>query len=456
MPSGASVTKVIQETKSPRIVIADDTGLIYSDDWRRGWLAAFRELGCYTMTVDIAQLRRLISAGPFSVRGSTITAALADTIAGLKPDLVWCHHGRAAGNDAFLARLRRRGIRTAVYLCDEPYECGETSRYSPKFDYVFSMDYETVALHKACRPFGSRGNVFYLPPCADAQLFKRENYEARNLPAFFLGNPTLIPREQFLRKVEKEIPGADIRYWPRNGKPVAKGNAMWINAEDHPKWYSRAVVGLNIHRHPGITKECFKTRILNRPKQLALALPSGFTLPTKMPEQEGTGFWNDYNLPASHINPRAFEFFACGTLVVSDDTRLELARTFPFSPRAKDPEHFVELVRYYNENKIEAEEIGRVCSALVSRRHTYKHRVFEVLTRLGLHNRVRDDLASSLGEPADYLTPQDFEQLKEMSSSEQIGPSERWSPASGLLLMRMYGDPKKANSLSLPPPVLPF
>lgn len=447
------MTKIVTKKDRARIVIADDAGLIYSDDWRNGWRSGFSEIGCLVDVVDISQLRRAVAAGPFSARGSNAAAALADVILSKRPDLVWCHHGRAAGNEFFLSKLRRNGIPTAVYLCDEPYEVGETIRYSPKFDYVFSMDYETVGIHLAARPFGKRANVFYLPPCADAQLFVRRPYEGRSLPAFFLGNPTLHPRSEWLRLVERNIPGADVRYWPQNGKPVGKGNKLWIPANEHPKWYANTVVGLNIHRHPGITKECFKTRVQARQK--SWPIPHGFNLPVNPPKVDGTGFWNDFDLPASHVNPRAMEFFAAGTIVVSDDSRSELARMFPMAPRAATPQRFLELVQYYLEHRNEAELLGKECSSLISKRHTYRHRAFEVLTRLGLSKLVPEFHVSSLGEPQDFLTPQDFTPLRDSSSSERTGRSEPWSPAYGLSLTTLSGDPSLMNTLAPPPIVLP-
>lgn len=448
------MTKIIEKSGVPRVTIADDAGLIYSDDWRKGWVSGFRELGCQVTVVDISQLRRVTAGGPYSVRGSHIAAALGDAIIKTKPDLVWCHHGRAAGNDFFLSRLRRRGIRSAVYLCDEPYEVGETARYSPKFDFVFSMDACTVETHKNARSFATRTHVFYLPPCADDRHFKYATYENRKIPALFLGNPMLRPREEWLRLVEKKVPGTEIRYWPQNGRPIAKGSPLWVPADKHPELYSQCIVGLNVHRHPGITKECFESRIKKRPR--TMVVPHGAVLASKPPEKDGTGFWNDFDLPASHVNPRFFEFAACGTLVVSDDTRDEMRRMFPFSPVARDPNQFRELVGYYIEHQDEAQEIGRACCSLISKRHTYRHRAYEALTRVGLSRYVTEDRVSSLGVPEDFLTLQDFVQLKVKWSSARTGPSERWSPAFGLSWIRESGDPSRLDSLDAPPPVLPW
>jgi hypothetical protein len=448
------MTKIINIDRPPNVVIADDAGLIYSDDWRRGWKKGFEDLHCKVNVVDISQLRRSMGGGPFSTRGNTAAAALSDQILKHRPDLVWCHHGRAASNEFFLSKIRRVGIPTGVYLCDEPYEVGETARYSPRFDMVFTMDHCTVETHRAARVRAFRGEVYYLPPCADELLFPLKPYAGREIPAFFLGNPTLVPRDQWLKLVQKEIPGADIRYWPTGGRPVAKGSPQWINAADHPKWYGSCIVGLNVHRDPGITKECFVNRIQKRHKQMSV--PNGATLATKLPTTDGTGFWNDFNLPASHVNPRAFEFMASGTLVVSDDHRSELTRMFPMAPRAATKERFLELVRYYLEHTDEAEEIGRACSSLVSKRHTYRHRAFEVLIRAGLSDRVPDAVASSLGAQVDWLTPQGSELQKETSFSERTGPSEPWSPAYGSSLIRMSGAPSEAPSLDAPPHVLPW
>jgi hypothetical protein len=147
---------------------------------------------------------------------------------------------------------------------------------------------------------------------------------------------------------------------------------------------------------------------------------------------------------------------ASGTLVVSDDHRSELTRMFPMAPRAATKERFLELVRYYLEHTDEAEEIGRACSSLVSKRHTYRHRAFEVLIRAGLSDRVPDAVASSLGAQVDWLTPQGSELQKETSFSERTGPSEPWSPAYGSSLIRMSGAPSEAPSLDAPPHVLPW
>jgi hypothetical protein len=231
---------------------------------------------------------------------------------------------------------------------------------------------------------------------------------------------------------------------------VAKGHKLWVSHDKHAEHYSNCLVGLNVHRSPVITRECFKNRVHNRPARIGV--PKGLELCKEMPAQEGTGFWNDGNLPAAHVNPRFFEMAACGTLVVSDASRAELGRMFPMAPRAEDPDHFVELVLYYIAHPEEAQLIGEACSFLISKRHSYKHRAAEALILAGLMDAQTDDRLSSLGVPGAWRTPQDFAQLKESWSSVQTGPSERWSPQFGMSSTRVSGSPSESDSLDVPTP----
>jgi len=451
------MTRILSQlppNKTIKVAIADSSGLIYSDDYRSGWKHGFLNIGCEVKVFDIGILAKMpmIRSGPYSHHTANRTAAMvAKNITSWGPDMVFCHHGRAASNDAFLMEFRKRGIRTAVYLCDEPYECGETVQYAKSFDFVFTMDPFTLHLHSMAKR--GRERVFYLPPGVDVDRFKFVKYSMRRsyghiADACFLGNATLTPREKFLKPLEKAIPGAEIRYW----KTVGKGSAEWVPLEDHPKLYSRCWLGLNVHRHPAITQKCYKTRVLSNrncgPK-------IGNLTPVKSaPPEWGTGFWNDYNLPAAHVNPRFFEFSACGTCVINDNTRLELVRMFPMAPRANTPEQFVELALYYLEHRDEAEEIGQACYELTLRRHTYSHRAAEVLLRVGLRPSTRGKEFSSLGEPKEWLTIQDSKALGVDLLSEPTGSCDPFDPPTGIALIRGSGGARQDGSLLMDYPWL--
>lgn len=418
--------------KTPHIVIADDSGLIFSDDYRSGWKEGFSGIGCRVTVVDVTPMRNYVRIGGrnsvLSMR-SPMPKLLAQNIVSMNPDLVFAHHGRGAASEMFLNTLKSKGIKTAVYLCDEPYECGETSLYSPRFNYVFTMDPSTIRLHQLARK--KRDNVFYLPPASNVSHFELKAYKDRTGPnCFFLGNGSLIPRAPFLNAANLAVDGCDIRFM----SPTVKSNERWIGYDKHPNHYANCKIGLNIHRSPWADQGCWKKRIIKRPPNLKWIDGMEIPDPERWPKKKiGTGFWNDYNLDAHHFNPRFLEMATCGTLVINDDSRTELAREFPYVPQAKDPSHFVELIQYYLDHLDEAEEIGRRCRHHILRRHTYQHRAAEILVRTGFMAWLEAEPCSYLGEPEGWLTPQDFERLTARSSSEQTGLSERWSPASGRL-----------------------
>ncbi len=368
---------------------------------------------------------------------------MAENIAHWKPDLVFCHHGLAASNAQFMQRLRLCGAKFAVYLCDEPYEVGETSIYSPSFDYVFTMEPETVEVHRRSR-VNRPPVVYYLPPGVNTDEFTFQPYAGRHVPALFLGNASLTPRPAYLKPIERLIEGTKILFW----KPPKKTSSEWIPLGDHPSLYASCVVGLNVHRSPWITEPEYRSRVLHRLPHKRV--PAGIELVKERPREWGTGFYNDSNVPAAHVNPRFLEMAACGTLVVNDDQRSELARMFPMVPQAENPDHFYELVRYYIDHPDEAEEIGHACSSLISKQHSYRHRAAEVLIRAGFKAQGADDLRSCLGPPEDYLTPQLLELQEAKSSSERTGSSERWSPQFGMSSIRTSGSLSETSSIDVP------
>ncbi len=442
----------MSKTETVRVTIADDRRLMFSDDYREGWKWGFESLGCQVQTIDISECRKSLAVGgvptALSMGRNYAAKPLGDQIANWSPDLVFAHHGRAASNRQFLDRLKAKGIPVACYLCDEPYETGETAGYSPLFDFVFTMDPCTIEAHRLSRK--SRTNVFYLPPGVHTERFTPKDYSDRSMPAFFLGNGTLTPRPQFFEPVSRLVAGANFCYL---NKAVSKAHGKhWIPLSKHPEVYSNCVVGLNVHRSPVMTEECYRNRVANR--MANFGVPKGLILATTPPTGWGTGFWNDGNLPASHINPRFLEMAACGTLVVSDNHRAELARMFPGAPQADSPEHFLELVLHYIANPDEAEAIGSKCSYLISRRHSYRHRAAEVLIRAGLQDALPAEQFSSLGVPADWLSPQDWIPHGGRSPLGPTGPSERWSPASGLLWTNSSTTASDMQSVDAPTPWL--
>jgi hypothetical protein len=425
------------------VVLANHKDLMYSDDYLDGWKWGFRKAGCEVIEHEISYLAKIMpTRGPYSTgRQGGFAKDVANQIIRMKPDLVWCHHGRIASHPLFLQGIHRAGIPIAVYLCDEPYEVGETAGYSKGFDWVFTMDPCTVETHRRAR--AKRDRVFYLPPAVNPDRFKPKGWDHKKKPVFFLGNASLTPRPEWLKPVEKLIDGVEVCYW----HTVSKRNPKeWIGLDQYPELYADTKIALNVHRDPRITKECWYRRVQGRKKNHPV--PAGLKL-CEHTDGFGTGFWNDANLPAAHVNPRFFEMALSSALVVSDNHRTELARLFPFAPQAESPDHFLELVHYYTNHEDEAERIAGACAYRILKRHTFLHRALEILIRVGFGESLKASRCSLLEEQADWLTPQDFNEQGIRSSSEPTGPSERWSPAYGMSLIEESGIPSDTGSLDL-------
>jgi hypothetical protein len=430
-----------------RVAIADASNLIYSDDYRNGWAWGFKQLGVEVRIFDISMLSKLSMAptSAYSSKGWNHQPKLmAQEIAKWGPDLLFAHHGRAAANKTFQEYMRHRRIQTACYLCDEPYEVGETARWSPAFNLVFTLDPCTIDIHHAAR--GMDRDVWYLPPGVNTDHFKYVPYEKRKnpCPALFLGNASLVPRKDYLEQVEREIKGTRILYWQPTGKEK-KDQKRWIPLRDHPVLYSSCLVGLNVHRDPAITQQCYRDRVMlkkTRPVQ-------GVVKCKAPPLRWGTGFWNDCNAPSAHVNPRLFEMAAVGTCVISDADRPELARMFPMAPRARTPDEYLDYVKFFVENPERAEAIGRECSNLISKRHTYVHRAAEILIRAGLMDAAEVAKSMSWAEPEEWLTRQDFDAQGVVQSLVPTGLYEHFDPRSGSAATSMSGKPSGNDSLDL-------
>lgn len=428
-----------------RIAIADQTNLVFSDDFRDGWRWGFERIGCEVRTIDCSVMARNVSSrGPYSSKGWRAAGKqIAQNIIKWNPDLVWCHHGRYIANDpSFLSTLQQAKIHTAVYLCDEPYECGETLKISPQFDTVFSLDPCTVHAHAMQT---RKENVFYMPPAVNTERFRMPNLDEKDPHALFLGNASLVPRPAFLKPVEEHF-GAErvkVMYWRSTGK----GARGWIGLDAYPELYRKAMFGLNVHRNPSMDERCFKRRAVGRRARTIVGLE-----PASPPKQWGTGFWNEYDLPAAHVNPRFFEMAASGCLVISDSTRSELARLFPMAPRADDAAHMIELLDYFGDNVQDRNQIVHACFSLISTRHTFAHRAAEILLRCGLISATEVSRYTSLGEPRDWLTHQDFTQHGVASSLGQTGHCERYDPRTGVSQMPASGKVNADGSLHVASP----
>ncbi len=249
---------------------------------------------------------------------------LPEKVAAFRPDLLFVVHGRQ-----FRRRWgdRFRGVRSAVWLLDEPYEVDDTERTSRGFDVVFVNDPVTLGRH---------GNAHYLPAAWDPHRHADGDGGAeRRYQAGFIGggNPT---REATLLGLARE------------------GLLSYVVGGP---WRARELRALSL----GTNVPPERTAALYRETQLVVNV------------FRDRHHYNRLRLPATSLNPRVYEALACGALVVSED-RPELDQVFPELPRFTDAPGLAAAVRGLLADSGRRRDLLAACRARLAT-HTYAERL---------------------------------------------------------------------------------
>lgn len=260
---------------------------------------------------------------------------LPDLIERHHPDLILVVHGRVAH-----ARLGRaaKTSRTAIWLLDEPYEVDDTSRFASGFDHVFVNDAATLGRHPRST---------YLPVCYDPQLHTPGD-RPRPYQVGFIGgaNPA---RERVLAALDRS---GVLSY-------VVGG-----------RWDS-----------PAVQRRCLAPNI--PPSQTVQLYQQTQIVVNVFRTQH---HFNRDLVAATALNPRVYEAFACGALVVSE-WRPEADTIVPEMPTFRTDAECVTLIRDLLADPVRAEAIRAACAARLAP-HTYRARLETVIDVCQMRARV--------------------------------------------------------------------
>lgn len=260
------------------------------------------------------------------------TPALQDQIAAFAPDLLFVVHGRR-----FCGRfpnVRGFGVRTAIWLLDEPYEVDDTARFSTQFDHVFVNDHATLDRHL---------HASSLPVCYDPHVHHaRIGLKTHRVGFIGGGNQT---RDRYLSALAE----AGLLDYVVGG--------AWAD----PRVQARCLAG-NIA--PAQTARLYQQTqiILNVFRQIH--------------------HYNARQIEATALNPRVYEALACGALVVSE-WRPEIEAIVPELPTFRTEDECVAIVRELLGDPARAETIRARCAARLQP-HTYAARLQTVLATVGV------------------------------------------------------------------------
>ena len=268
----------------------------------------------------------------------------------LKPDLVLVLDGMHFPLEE-VDTIRNQGIRTAIWLTDDPYNTDMTLNIASHYDYVFTHELNCIELYQnhGC------SEVHYLPFAA-------------YLPQF---HPNTFPTIH-----RRDISFIGSGYWNRvnyfnpilpqlmSHQTVFNG-VWWDRLPDFAKYQHK--IELNRWMSPEETKDVYNgTKIV---------------VNLHRSHEDDSVNNNSLNIPALSPNPRTFEISACATLQLTD-AREDLGRFYIPGVEIETYETATEMmdkIEYYLSNEDKQREIALRGFERTWKEHSYHHRIHTLI-----------------------------------------------------------------------------
>lgn len=248
--------------------------------------------------------------------------------------------------------IRSLGIRTAVWMTDDPYYSDMTVGWIHHYDYIFTLELNCVAHYQnlGC------AQVFYLPFAAFPSHYRPVvKPAAAKRDIGFVG--TAYPKrirffEPIMDRLMQHHTFINGNWWDRfpgysryNGQIEIN---KWMGPAETADVYNSAKIIINLHR-------AIDDDDINQ---------------------------NSGHIQAASPNPRTFEINACGTLQLVDE-RDDLARFYQPGVEIetyRSQGELLEKVEYYLANDQLRKDIAHRALERTYREHTYAHRLNTLLS----------------------------------------------------------------------------
>ncbi|MZQ85978.1 glycosyltransferase [Paenibacillus sp. 5J-6] len=358
----------------------------YLEEWRngsdqgygKGWSHGFHMGRCQSLMRDIPQERGILwdlkvmfvraNGLPYTAMDEGIEGSLRDMVrevivvnpadplvqiaAETRPDLmlVLDAFGQSLPGDVVQA-IRAHGIRTAIWLPDDPYHSDHSMGRVPHFDYVFTLEKSCVKPYKllGCQ------NVHYLPFGINPDAVKLD-YVPTNFrkDICFIGT-AFWNRVAFIDEMADYLKDKDVMingyWWDRLSsydKLSPKIQGYWLSPQETMKYYQGAKIVINLHRAT----------------------------------EDKSHNSNSRQFPAFSPNPRLFDITASGTLQLTD-VRDDLTNFYKPGEELdifSSPQELIQKIEYYLTHEEERQHIALRGLARTLKDHTYRKRLNELLT----------------------------------------------------------------------------
>lgn len=273
---------------------------------------------------------------------------LADT---QRPDLMLVLDGMDLPLEQ-IATLRARGIKTAIWLTDDPYYTDFTMRIVAHYDYVFTLELNCVEIY---RGLGCK-EVHNLPFAAHREHYRPTTGRSPvSRDISFIGS-AYWNRISFFREIMPELMSYNTIingiWWDRLPEAPLYGDRIeigkWMSPQETALTYSGSKIVINVHR-------------------------------SHVDEMDNN---NKLLIPAASPNPRTFEIAASGSLQLCD-ARDDLGSFYKIGEEIDTfttPGEMMEKIRYYLTHEEERRTMALRALERTLKDHTYTKRLDKLLT----------------------------------------------------------------------------
>ncbi|WP_079909956.1 glycosyltransferase [Paenibacillus sp. 32352] len=270
----------------------------------------------------------------------------------VQPDLVFVLNGIFDLPIEHIDAIRMMGIRTCVWIAEDPYFIDVTLQKAPHFDYVFTHELGAVPYYQTvgCQ------QVHYLPLAVNEAMFRPQHVNlSYSKDICFIGT-AFWNRVHFIDKVSTYLANKKtfisgflwdrLKSYRRLRSKISLERCMSI--QDTAAYYNASKIVINLHRS----------------------------------HEDDQHNYNSQRIPALSINPRTFDICACGALQLTD-IRHDLS--YFYTPGQEivtysSPEELKEKCDYYLKHEEERREIALRALRKTMSEHTYKQRISRLLS----------------------------------------------------------------------------
>ncbi|WP_159881070.1 CgeB family protein [Paenibacillus puerhi] len=271
----------------------------------------------------------------------------------IKPDYVLILDGLNLPVERIDA-IRSLGIRTAIWLTDDPYYTDITLPLVMHYDTVFTLELECVTLYRQ----HGHAQAHYLPLGANPNVFRPKpvplqyRYDIGFIGSAFWNRARFFDQvAPFLAKRHTYISGIwwdRLKHYGLLRKKIDLNK--WMDAGETAAYYNGMNISINLHR--SVDDESFNN--------------------------------NSRLVGAVSPNPRTFEIAGCGTLQLTD-IRNDLYRFYTPDHEIvtyASPEELKEKIEFYLNHEEERRAIALNALRRTMSEHTYSHRLAQMLKLL--------------------------------------------------------------------------